>query len=124
MFPLAALIYSVGFAVITAAVARTQNRSPRRWFVLGLFLGVLALLALLLMERSQDQGGSDGRGIQALTDRGQISGGRCPVCDGDLATDGGLCVHCGLRLDKRPHPIPSTGEAGHAGDPRTRDSIQ
>ncbi len=37
-------------AVITAVVARNKNRNPFLWFLLGLLLPLLSLLALAIMR--------------------------------------------------------------------------
>jgi len=46
--------YIVGWgtlALINAALAQTKNRSPIGWFLLSMFLGPLATLAILLVDK-------------------------------------------------------------------------
>ena len=47
--------YFVGWgtlALINAALAQTKNRSRLAWFLLSLFLGPLATLAILLVDKA------------------------------------------------------------------------
>lgn len=46
--------YAVGWgtlALINAALAQTKNRSPLAWFLVSLFLGPIATLAIVLVDK-------------------------------------------------------------------------
>lgn len=66
------LLIWLAFAGLTAIAANARNHPTGLWFVIGLFGGVFALLAVLVMRPGDAAPGSDNRatGVGALSSDG------------------------------------------------------
>jgi hypothetical protein len=71
------LVYAIAFGAICHGVARSRDRDPSAWAVLGFLGGALALLALLVLPPA----GTD-----------------CPACGERVRATARRCRHCGETL--------------------------
>lgn len=76
--------------VVTAYVASTRGRSGPRWFVIGLFFPVAALIALLLMPRLAKTG------VDALAHDDLRP---CPACRQAIKAAAARCKHCKAQVE-------------------------
>jgi len=72
-----AMLLSAGAGVISAIVARRKARSGYRWFILGMLLNIIGLIAIMLLPS-------------------KITHARCPQCHGIVPIDAPVCMYCKL----------------------------
>lgn len=82
------LVVWVGCAVLCWIVANSKARLAGIWFILGIFLGPLALLAVGTMP-------SVARNPDAPNPKTHI---RCPDCREFVLKQANVCKHCGCKL--------------------------
>jgi hypothetical protein len=86
------LLFCVLFCgVISAMVARGKGRSGCGWFVIGVLLGPLGLIASFVI-------GADKEGLE----RKQLRSGKlvkCPQCAELIKAEAKVCRHCGAKAD-------------------------
>jgi hypothetical protein len=70
------------FAVLTAKIAAVRGRKKAPWFILGLFFGPLALLAVFILSALP-------------TPETHL---QCPDCAELARKEARVCKHCGCRL--------------------------
>ncbi len=87
------------FAILAAAVASSKGRSGFGWFILGLPLGLFALLAVGFMPSLK-------KDPFAPTPDTHV---RCPDCREFVFRDAVKCKHCGVALVPQAVP-PSSAE--------------
>lgn len=80
----AAIALSIGPAILAWWLAHERGRSPGGWFLAGLLLGPVAILAL---------------GFAPTTDRAYIL--RCPECKGEVIAGAKRCAWCGVTFPER-----------------------
>jgi len=84
------LPYWLIIAALTAYAASTRGRSGPRWFAIGLFLPLIALIAVLLMPRVARTG------VDALVHEDLRP---CPVCAEYINAVAVQCKHCGAEVE-------------------------
>src|ERR1700693_1071066 len=85
------IVFIVAIAFITAKVASSKGRSAGGWFVLGLCLPLLALLAVLVFP--------------ALSGLERGTHVRCPACKEPVLKGATICSHCRTNLAQYPNRI-------------------
>lgn len=81
------VIFWLACSVLCWVVANSKNRFAGIWFVIGLFLGPLALLAVGFMPTvERAQGPSPKTHV------------KCPDCRELVIIDAKVCKHCGCKL--------------------------
>lgn len=81
------------FALLCAVVANTKGRSTFGWFLLGCFLGIIALLIVLVAPSLKV--GPVLAGSEVATEKTHV---RCPDCKELVRKDARKCKHCGIGL--------------------------
>ena len=84
-----AAIAWLAFAALTAFVANARGRSTGIWFLLGVVLGPLALVAVLVMPRPGE----------AAAPEAEADGSACPVCRVLVERSLKTCPTCGHPLE-------------------------
>jgi cytochrome bd-type quinol oxidase subunit 2 len=82
------VIFWIGCAALCWVVANGKGRIAGVWFILGLFFGVFALIAVAVMP---DIGPNPG-------DPAPSTHVKCPDCREFVLIDARVCKHCGCRL--------------------------
>lgn len=82
------LIVWIGCAILCWIVANSKARLAGLWFILGLFLGVFALIAILVLP-------SLARDKNAPSPDTHV---KCPDCRELVLKDARKCKHCGTSL--------------------------
>ena len=45
------ILYTLFFSFLTAYIAQLKNYNPKKWFYFGIFLGLIALIIILLEKK-------------------------------------------------------------------------
>nr|MBL8410815.1 hypothetical protein [Dechloromonas sp.] len=77
------------FGIVTALAAHGRGRGTVTWFILGLLLGPLALVAVLVMQNRK----------HLPTPKTHV---KCPDCREFVLKDARVCKHCGCKLVPQP----------------------
>lgn len=94
------LLVLLGWLVIAffaAGIAQAKGRSTVGWFVLGLFLGPLALLVAALPSRRADVEHAEAARGDSRTLR------LCPSCAEPIRREATRCRHCGTEVTPEPY---------------------
>jgi hypothetical protein len=77
-----------GCAVMCWVVANSKGRFAGIWFLLGIFLGIFALIAVAAMPSVGKKTGSPSPSTHV----------KCPDCREFVFKDASRCKHCGIKL--------------------------
>lgn len=72
------IIFSI--ALFTGIFAMSKNRSFFRWFLAGIFLNILALIAIFFVDKIPEY---------------QMPSKKCPDCAEQVLAEAKKCKHCG-----------------------------
>lgn len=87
------IAYCALFGVTSSVIARSRDRDPAGWFMLGLLFGVFALIALIALPPA-------GRQCPACSERVRLAARRCRYCGETLPEiDLGAASGSGVRND-------------------------
>lgn len=73
------------FGIVCAIAANARGRGPVWWFILGILLGPLGLVAVLVMQNLKGTPSPD-------------THVKCPDCRELILKDARVCKHCGCKL--------------------------
>ena len=81
------VVIFLGVAVATAAIAHEKNRSPVGWFLFGLFVPGIALIAALAVGR-----------FDPRAERDKLINKKCPQCSKIIKYQAEICRFCQYEL--------------------------
>lgn len=88
-------LLAIASGAITAIAASNRGRSWLGWFIIGFFLPLISLLALLLLPNLH----------VVLDDLKKKAMSRlCPHCKEPIRKDAVKCKHCGSAVEPMPMP--------------------
>lgn len=96
------LIYAIAFGTVTSLAAKSRQKDPASWFLIGFVFGVFGLIAVLVIGES-DQDDEEPRtnrptGFQRKENRVLDTSDmtkKCTMCAEEIKFDAKMCRHCG-----------------------------
>jgi RNA polymerase subunit RPABC4/transcription elongation factor Spt4 len=114
-FIVLAIVFGVVFGFACSAIAKSKNRDPAGYFVLGLLLGIFGLIITACMPKVETQTTSP-HSRQPAYQRpnpyaASLSGMRyCPQCDYLVSLSSEFCPNCGVVLNRNQAITPGIHE--------------
>ena len=98
----------IGIAALTAIAAKSRNREPFLWLIIGIVFGIFALAAVLIMKPEPDEAAKklDGR----PTPQTHFL---CPDCNKLIKKDTDQCPKCGCRIIPEVKPAASIQDSSN-----------
>ena len=103
------LIYAIAFGIVTSLAAKTKGRDPFSWFYIGLVFGVFGLIAVLVMEKSEQEGTGSASDHPFPTIEPPKTK-KCPDCAEEIKLEAKVCRFCGKRFTEPEVTILSSAE--------------
>jgi ribosomal protein L32 len=93
------LLIWVGFAVVSGVIASGKGRSGIGWFVLGVFFGIFALIAVAFLPSLRpEEAAHQSHPLKASP----VATKACIDCGETILAAANVCKHCGFRYRQPP----------------------